>query len=57
MKLEVDRELLFHASDEMNEEYVEGDIFEDLYEDKEYQRFESRTGSVEDCRLIWKYRI
>ena len=57
MKLEVDRELLSHTSDEMNEEYVEGDISEELYEDEEYQRFESKTESVEDCRLIWKYRI
>ena len=48
MKLGVDRELLSHASDEMNEEYVEGDISEELYEDEEYQRFESRTKSVED---------
>ena len=51
------RELLSHTSDEMNEEYVEGDISEELYIDEEYQRFDSKTESVEDCRLIWKYRI
>ena len=53
----VGRELLSQTSDEMTEEYVEGDISEELYEDEEYQRFESKTESVEDCRLIWKCRI
>ena len=51
------RELLFRTGGEMNEEYVEGDISEELYMDEEYQRFDSKTESVEDCRLIWKYRI
>ena len=51
------RELLSHTSDEMNEEYVEEDISEELYIDEEYQRFDSKTESVEDCSLIWRYRI
>ena len=33
---EVGRELFSHISDVMNEEYVEGDISEELYEDEEY---------------------
>ena len=41
--------MLSHIGGEMNEEYVEGDISEELYEDKEYQRFGSKTESFEDC--------
>ena len=42
---EVGRELLSHTGGEMNEEYVEGDISEELYEDEEY--VEENRGEID----------
>ena len=39
------RELLSHTGGEMNEEYVEGDISEELYEDEEY--VEENLGEID----------